>query len=234
MPCNWLQTYENVIDPLHVTILHSAISGAQFGDELATPPDSVAYETTEHGLLARIRTSEPGGSVRHAVIELVLPTVRIAPLAGVDAKGRSINVAWTLPLDDTNTKLFTVIKLPAVMDAFDSTTLPIYGGHSWFDLDDEGHQRFPGDYEAIVGQGPITMHSEEHLVSSDRGVVMLRTALRRAISQVGSGGSPPYRTIENSKRTIPVRASRWTEVAPSTTETGRLDPGSQAPANAAS
>jgi phenylpropionate dioxygenase-like ring-hydroxylating dioxygenase large terminal subunit len=209
MPCNWLQTYENVVDPFHVTILHSTISGPQFGEELATPPDEVVYETTPAGIVARITTTEPDGGLRHAVIELILPTVRIAPLAGVDAKGRSLNVAWTLPVDDTTTKLFTVMKLPSSSGWFDSTTLPIYGGRSWFELDEEGHQRFPGDYEAMVGQGPITLHSEEHLVSTDRGLVMLRSALRRAIADVADGRPAPYRASEPSEQVLAVRASRW-------------------------
>jgi len=32
-----------------------------------------------------------------------------------------------------------------------------------------------------VGQGPITLHSEEHLAASDRGVVMFRRLLRQQI-----------------------------------------------------
>lgn len=66
----------------------------------------------------------------------------------------------------------------------------IHAGKTWFELDAEGHQRFPGDYEAQVGQGEITFHSEEHLVSSDRGLSMLRRLYREAIKTVRRGGDP--------------------------------------------
>ncbi len=54
----------------------------------------------------------------------------------------------------------------------------MYGGKSWYQLDDEGHQRFPGDYEAQVGQGRVTLHSEEQLAGSDRGVTHVPHALQ--------------------------------------------------------
>ena len=43
-------------------------------------------------------------------------------------------------------------------------------GKLWEELTAAEHRDFPGDYEAQVGQGPITLHSEENLVSSDRGL----------------------------------------------------------------
>ena len=39
-------------------------------------------------------------------------------------------------------------------------------GKLWGELSEEEHQRFPGDYEAQVSQGPIALHSEEHLAPS--------------------------------------------------------------------
>ena len=32
IPCNWLQHYENLVDPFHVVILHGSFSGTQFVD----------------------------------------------------------------------------------------------------------------------------------------------------------------------------------------------------------
>jgi hypothetical protein len=46
------------------------------------------------------------------------------------------------------------------------------------ELTPEEHQKFPGDYEAQVSQGRTTFHSDEHLATSDRGVVMLRRFLK--------------------------------------------------------
>jgi hypothetical protein len=55
----------------------------------------------------------------------------------------------------------------------------------------EAQQRdHPGDYESQVGQGPVTAHSEEHLVSSDQGIAMLRRLLRRQVRAVAEGHDP--------------------------------------------
>ena len=63
-------------------------------------------------------------------------------------------------------------------------------GKLWAELTPEEHQRFPGDWEAQVGQGPITFHSDEHLATSDQGVVMLRRLLQRQLEVVAAGGDP--------------------------------------------
>jgi hypothetical protein len=69
--------------------------------------------------------------------------------------------------------------------------LPVYGdGRSWFDLTDEEHQRYPGDYETQVGQGSITLHSEERLASSDRGVSMVRRQFKEQVRRVADGLDP--------------------------------------------
>jgi len=36
--CNWLQHYENVMDPFHVMVLHSRFSGEQFSPAMAVRP----------------------------------------------------------------------------------------------------------------------------------------------------------------------------------------------------
>ena len=66
----------------------------------------------------------------------------------------------------------------------------------------EEGQRMPSDYEAQVGQGPITVHAEETLGSTDKGVAMLRRGLRRAIRAVAEGEDPP-RAKPNADGTIP-------------------------------
>jgi hypothetical protein len=51
-------------------------------------------------------------------------------------------------------------------------------------------QRHPDDKEAVEGQGPIALHGLEHLVSSDRGVMLFRKLLRTAIHEVREGRDP--------------------------------------------
>jgi hypothetical protein len=51
-------------------------------------------------------------------------------------------------------------------------------------------QRHPDDKEAQEGQGPIAIHPLEHLVSSDKGVIMFRKILREAINATKEGRDP--------------------------------------------
>ena len=51
-------------------------------------------------------------------------------------------------------------------------------GKLWEEMSEEEHRLYPNDVEAMVGQGVIAEHSEEHLVTSDKGIVMLRRLLQ--------------------------------------------------------
>lgn len=63
-------------------------------------------------------------------------------------------------------------------------------GKSSWEMTEEERQKYPGDTESQRSQGPITLHSEETLVSSDRGVVMVRRLLRTMIDDVEAGRDP--------------------------------------------
>ncbi len=207
MPCNWVQTYENVADPAHAHVLHGMISGPQLGQDLASPPERLDFRPTEHGMTSHVFHRRGDGRDYEAVLELLLPTVSIVPIGPLTPDGRSAMIAWTLPIDDTHTRIFTAMVLPRGLEPPDSTHLPAFGGKSWFDLDDEGHQRFPGDYEAQVGQGAITFLSEEHLVSSDRGVSLFRRIFRQAMKGVAAGDDPPNVARSPEQARVRVRAA---------------------------
>jgi hypothetical protein len=63
-------------------------------------------------------------------------------------------------------------------------------GKLWEHLTEEEHQQFPGDYEAMVGQGPIAKHSEEYLATSDGGIVKLRRLLTLQLKALEKGNDP--------------------------------------------
>jgi hypothetical protein len=65
-----------------------------------------------------------------------------------------------------------------------------FNGKFWWDMTEQEHQRYPGDYEAQVGQGPITMHSEEHFGQSDRGILMVRRMMREQLDALAAGRDP--------------------------------------------
>src|SRR3982074_525342 len=65
-----------------------------------------------------------------------------------------------------------------------------FNGMFWWDMTEQEHQQFPGDYEAQFGQGPVTLHSEEHFGQSDRGIVMVRRMLSDQLDAMAAGRDP--------------------------------------------
>jgi hypothetical protein len=52
------------------------------------------------------------------------------------------------------------------------------------------HRASPGDLEAMVSQGVVAKHSEEHLGTTDKGIVMLRRFLKNQIDAMARGEDP--------------------------------------------
>jgi hypothetical protein len=65
-----------------------------------------------------------------------------------------------------------------------------FNGKFWWDMTEREHQQFPGDYEAQVGQGVVTVHSEEHFGQSDRGILMIRRMLSDQLETIAAGRDP--------------------------------------------
>ena len=59
-----------------------------------------------------------------------------------------------------------------------------------FDRPYHQKQRFPADVEAVEGMGPVTIHQNETLAPSDKGIALMRRALRQQIREVTSGADP--------------------------------------------
>jgi len=186
-PCNWLQHFENVVDPYHVPILHGSFSGPQFVEQMNTFP-KVKFEYGRQGVKATSIRPGPDGKRFRRVTEAVVPTLRVVANPRVAQYGMVESIGWTLPIDDTHYRIYVAgrVREKGELTKFKSR----YNGKTWAELTPEEHQKFPGDTEAQVGQGAITFHSEEHLMSSDQGVSMLRILLQKQIDIVASGGNP--------------------------------------------
>jgi hypothetical protein len=98
-------------------------------------------------------------------------------------------VTWCLPVDDTH-QLGASIRWIPDGQANTLTGREQLAPAGRKDTGYEYTQRHPDDKEAVEGQGPIALHGLEHLVTSDRGVVMFRRILREAIRAVQEGGDP--------------------------------------------
>jgi len=187
VPCNWLQHWENVMDPFHVPILHGAFSGTQFVAQMGIMP-KVEFAATPRGVLSVQDRTLPDGRVHHRVTEVIFPTVRAVPNPRVASYQRCEQVGWVLPIDDDHFRIYVAGRTTEKGTLGKGRSK--YDGKWWWELSEAEHQRLPGDYEAQTGQGRITFHSEEHLASSDKGVAMLRRSLKRQIDAVKEGRDP--------------------------------------------
>jgi hypothetical protein len=175
------------MDAYHVFILHNAISGPQFHPDLSQWP-TVDWQQTEHGITSTQVRTLSDGRILHRVTEVRVPNVRVIPTPTLSVLGRTNNMSWAVPIDDETTKVYAIVRVPRGVPPQGTATYA--DGRSWFELSDDEHQRFPGDFESQVGQGAITLHSEERLATSDRGVGMVRRQFRAQARIVAEGGDP--------------------------------------------
>ncbi|SEC99977.1 Rieske [2Fe-2S] domain-containing protein [Rhizobiales bacterium GAS191] len=187
IPCNWLQHYENVVDPFHVPVLHGSFSGPQFTTMMASMPQ-VSFEMSPRGVLVRSTRKQEDGKLFARVTEAALPTLRVVPNPRVAEFARVESIGWVLPIDDTSFRIYVAGRVKQKGDI--GRMRSKFNGKFWWDMTEEEHQRFPGDYEAQVGQGPVTLHSEEHFGQSDRGILMVRRMLQAELEAVASGRDP--------------------------------------------
>jgi nitrite reductase/ring-hydroxylating ferredoxin subunit len=208
VPCNWLQHFENVMDPFHVPILHGTFSGTQFTDVMSRMP-AVTFDETERGVKSlQVRPLE-GGAVMHRITEVVLPTLRVVANPYVGGYGRVESLGWTVPIDDTHYRIYTAGRVKEKGVFLPRGTGAATNRKRWADMSEAERRDAPGDWEAQVGQGPITFHSEEHLVSSDRGVALVRRQLRRQLEALAEGRDPVGVSFDESAPPIVLEAGNF-------------------------
>lgn len=217
VPFNWLQHFENIHDQGHFLWLHYFHSGPQFGsrygelDKLDFQPwerlSGVKFRATPRGVLTERTQTLPDGRVLHAVVETVLPGVRGVPNPFGD-DGAIDTLGFMLPVDDTGFRIFTVMR--GKTDEFFQRISAIRGNvERKIAADPHYFQRFPGDWEAQGSQGPITLHSEEHLATSDRGIVMLRRQLRQQLEAIQAGKDPLNIAFEPGSEMVELEAGQF-------------------------
>jgi tert-butyl alcohol monooxygenase / tert-amyl alcohol desaturase len=235
--CNWLQVQENIADPVHTTIFHNGVGnraimeGGATGDGTALPVAWSAdlpvmeYRVTDDGRTMVYIVSRRVGDkvwVRHN--QFLVPNY--IEIAGVfeDLEAQKYFtgvgfVRWTVPHDDTNSTIFAWRYFNKEADPKgkgDVSMLGVEGG------DFLGGQvggrplaeqhRYPGDWEAIMGQRAIARHGKENLASTDEGVAMWRKLCRDALRgktpnawpKPANGGEAHYKSYsQDTVFTIP-------------------------------
>jgi hypothetical protein len=206
MPCNWLQDWENVMDPFHLPILHTNFSGVQFMPEFGIMPE-VEWALDDLGMKYTAYRELDDGREVDRVTYILFPHVRIVPSVEL-APGPGTSIGFCMPVDDANFTIFHIMKVAEDFD-FGARRRERLPGKIWSEMSEEEHQRFPGDWEAQVGQGPISLHSEEHLAPSDKGIRMARRLLKQQIELVQAGGDPQGVVFDDAEAIIDVKAGNF-------------------------
>ncbi len=196
-PCNWLQVTENGIDPVHSMYLHTLVNEPQFSENWGILGD-VKYHDGDLSVYCTI-ARRIGDNLWFRMQENLLPNITqsgaVHEMDGCNRRyfGRNTFLRWCLPLDDTNTKVVAWAKFGARADPVQYNNPQDIERLEQGELFNRPHhevQRNPGDYVAMVGQGPIVVHAKEHMGTSDRGVAMFRRRLRKEIRALADGVEP--------------------------------------------
>jgi nitrite reductase/ring-hydroxylating ferredoxin subunit len=201
-PCNWLQLHENTLDPYHTVFLHTRVSGTQFSDSFAEMPDVEWFETPNKAGICLVNVRRVDDFLWVRLQESVSPNLSQTGAIWQDAKkvkffSRIGLTKWIVPVDDTNSMTIGWRYFSDELDSLGKADKALVGPESVDFIGQtpqrtlEERQLYPGDYEAIVSQGPINVHDNEYLGFTDTGVVKVRAKLRQNIRLVQKGEPVP-------------------------------------------
>jgi phenylpropionate dioxygenase-like ring-hydroxylating dioxygenase large terminal subunit len=224
--CNWLQHYENVVDPYHLLILHQYISGDQFQGVLMQGKwPEISFEDTDIGVRYRFVRDLPNGNRLLRYVECVVPNIYLVSNIHEDGsipkdKDRASEVSWAVPVDNEHVTSFSLVAWPRNESGEPEprwrprtdTVLDIRPGSVRARPYDE-RQRKPDDMEAQESQRTIAVHALENLAHSDTGIVKLRRALRRSIAAIGEGRDP-MNIVRDAGKNHAIPTHAWNSVIP--------------------
>jgi phthalate 4,5-dioxygenase oxygenase subunit len=211
----WVHRYEVDVDPMH---MHSAANKYIKADR------NVEFEIQEvpHGLTIFGRRMGEPDSHYWRITQWIFPWFTLIPPFGPHALGGHV---W-VPIDDENCWAWSINWLadrPLPKEELDAmkegkgihvkyvpgTFTPLaHKGNDWL-VDREAqknHTSFSGvagfsiqDASLQESMGPIQDHSREHLVPTDKAIVMTRRSLARAARNLEQGIEPPALDPESQR-----------------------------------
>jgi hypothetical protein len=195
---------DNVMDPFHVHVLHSTFTGPQFASGFLVMP-AVDFFYADHGVCYSAHRRLEDGREMQRISTWLLPNIMSVPTIDLLA-GSGNMISWVVPVSDSSYRQAMTMKLPRGLGSLSGIRL---NGKLWGEMTEADHQRTPGDYEAQMGQGPISLHSKEHLVTSDRGIIMQRRMLQKQCEIVASGGDPAGVEFGADKALVKIKSGNF-------------------------
>ena len=205
LDCNWFVAAENAADPSHLQVLHQVLPMSKrrptnttrgFTDDI----ENYEFYETSYGIMKK-RTYKNGVVDEHP---LIFPTHL-----------RTRGSIWLrTPIDDTHTIQIVVgFRLNEDGSETEEENPPVeylkpyknppdaIHPFTRFDMNVPYGQPLAQDVVMWETQGPIAARTQEHLATSDRGVVMLREIMEREMEKVAKG-QDPMGTIRDPNRAI--------------------------------
>jgi 5,5'-dehydrodivanillate O-demethylase len=204
VPCNYLQSFENTFDEVHVAFTHAP--GGSHAKLSADLPEITAQET-DWGILrfGKRKSGLVRQSLHYApnVARVIVP-----PVSGMEGVGGWPEIYFSFtPVDDENHIWFITshvevsgkeleayrkqrTKYEAALAAAKSSVVVagevLAGGHYYADV------RHPDlaivqDIAVQAGQGRLADRSREHLGRSDAGIIAWRKVLLRELTLIAAG-----------------------------------------------
>jgi len=205
IPCNYLQSFENSLDEVHVAFVHRTGGSHQGIYDLP----EIGAEETEWGVL---RTGKRGNEVRYSLHYMPAVTrVIVPPMAGFDGVGgwKELYLHF-VPIDDENHKWLITYhvkvsgkdaevylkkrdeydaKVAAAGPAADLAREVMAGRLRFKDIQHPDRVRVQ-DVAVQAGQGRIQDRSTEHLGRSDTAIIVWRKMMMRELRAIAEGRPP--------------------------------------------
>jgi 5,5'-dehydrodivanillate O-demethylase len=196
--CNWLQSMENLLDPVHVESLHGRYfadvlehkGGGQLQEFLThhapSPMKKIGFDLFDRGIIERHVTRTEADQSWQIGSPSFFPTTSLAHTS--DKNGALI---FVVPVDDTHTWfLMQGASRPATPgERVASNTfydVPGTDPAGNFIRDTANGQ----DHMVVVTQGEVAQRQSEHLGMSDVGIFLYRKLLMEQLARVDRGEDP--------------------------------------------
>jgi 5,5'-dehydrodivanillate O-demethylase len=188
VPCNWFQCQENSIDPLHFEWMHMNWSvrlrnqlGPYSARHLRLEFDEFDYGFVYRRLREGMSESDPLWTVGRVCL-------------WPNALFTGDHFEWRVPVDDEHTLSVTWVfnRVPRDREPYVQERIPAWHGP----FQDPVTGRWISshvmnqDFVAWVGQGTIADRTQEHLATSDRGILMLRKRFLSDLDMIALGADP--------------------------------------------
>jgi hypothetical protein len=163
-----------------------------------------------------IASRRVGDNVWVRIIDTVLPNIAFVPAddqrAGKGGVSQwAFTAVWAVPIDDYNTKRLYLLFNDKRQPLKQYQRVRAFGQAN--DRPYAERQRHPGDYDAMMSQGPINIHAYENLATSDIGLKMFRDFVREGIKDV-QAGRDPRGIVRDTSRPIRTRTQNTVIHAP--------------------